>query len=204
MDNQASFTHISLPNPGLTSTILPKNVYDAIMDEAKEIQSDWDSYERWSEGLVGNMKKQYELSKCISVLQPFLNEMCKSYTDYWNYYRRNDEFRLQHLWINFQEKNEFNPIHHHTGTFSFVCWMKIPYKIEDELNAPHVKDSHAKVASTFQFVYPNVVGDMSVDTAYVSDDWEGRIILFPAKLSHCVHPFSTSDGLRISISGNLI
>ena len=198
------FTHISLPNPGITSTILPDDVYDVILKEAEEIQSNWSAYKRWSEGLVGNMEKQYALNKSKVALQPFLNEMCKSYTNYWGYYKKDGDFNLEQLWINFQRKNEFNPVHHHNGTFSFVCWIKIPYKIENELNAPHVKDSHAKVASTFQFVYQNILGDMSVDTAYVSYDWEKRIILFPAKLSHCVHPFSTSNGFRISISGNIV
>lgn len=204
MNNSTRYEHISLPNPGITASIIPDEIYDEIMKEAHEIQNDWKSHQRWGEGLVGNMQKQYKLTRSEEVLELFLNDMCKEYTKRWNHFKRDDDFKLDQLWINFQEKNEFNPIHHHSGVFSFVCWLKIPYKIENELNAPHVKDSNAKVASTFQFVYPNILGNMSVDTAYVSDDWEKRIILFPAALSHCVHPFSTSEGYRISISGNLI
>jgi hypothetical protein len=202
--SNSQFTHISLPNPGITASILPESIYREIMNEANQIQSNWNLHKRWSEGLVGNMEKQYQLKTSVSVLEPFLNQMCKSYADNWGYYKKDGDFTLDQLWINFQKKNEFNPVHHHNGTFSFVCWLKIPYKIEDELNAPHVKDSHAKVASTFQFVYSSIVGEMSVDTAFVSNDWERKIILFPAKLSHCVHPFSTSDDFRISISGNLL
>ena len=197
------FTHISLPTPGITSTFISDEIYQKLMREVRRIESSWSSYNKWSEGLAGNMEKQYDLKNCIPVLEPFLNEMCKSYTNYWNYYKKDGDFKLEHLWINFQKKNEFNPVHHHHGAFSFVCWLQIPYLIENELNAPHVKDSNAKVASTFQFIYNDILGNISIDTAYVSKDWEKRIILFPARLSHCVHPFSTSDGYRVSISGNL-
>lgn len=204
MNKKFKCDHISLPNPGITASIIPDDIYDKIMKEANQIQSNWDSHLRWSEGLVGNMQRQYKLTKSIEVLEPFLNIMCEEYTQHWNYFKRDSNFKLENLWINFQQKNEFNPIHYHNGVFTFVCWLKIPYKIENELDALHVKDSNAKVASTFQFVYPNILGNMSMDTAYVSDDWEKKIILFPAALSHCVHPFSTSNKYRISISGNLI
>lgn len=204
MIHKSQYNHISLPNPGITLSTIPDEVYSSIMKEAYEIQSNWSSHERWGEGLVGNMEKQYKLTRSVSVLEPFLNDMCKEYTSYWNWFHKEEDFKLDQLWINFQQKNEFNPVHHHSGTFSFVCWLKIPYHLNDELNAPHVKDSNAKVASTFQFVYTNILGRVSIDTAYVDQDWEKKIILFPASLSHCVHPFSTSDGYRISISGNLI
>lgn len=198
------FNHISLPNPGVTTGVLPKNIYDLLMNEVKVIQSNWTDYEKWNDSLVGNMEKQYGFDQMIPVLEPYLNEMCKSYTENWNFYKKNEDFKLTQLWINFQSKNEFNPIHHHNETFSFVSWLKIPYNIEEELNAPHVKDTKAKAASTFQFVYSNILGQVSLETLYVNKDWEGRIVLFPAHLSHCVYPFTTSDDYRISISGNLI
>jgi hypothetical protein len=204
MIHKAQYDHISLPNPGITLSSIPDHIYSAIMKEAHEIQSSWSSYERWGEGLVGNMEKQYKLTKSVSSLEPFLNQMCKEYTKHWNWFYKEGDFKLDQLWINFQQKNEFNPIHHHSGTFSFVCWLKIPYNLDNELNAPHVKDSNAKVASTFQFVYTNILGGIGIDTAYVDQDWEKKIIVFPASLSHCVHPFSTCDGYRISISGNLV
>lgn len=197
------FNHINLPNPGVTTGKLPEDLYDFIMKEVNQISSDFGSCSKYNDGLAGNIERQYELKKSIPVLESYLNQMCKSYTEYWNFYKKTDDFKLTHLWANFQKKNEFNPIHHHSSTFSFVCWLKIPYKVEDELNASHVKDTKAKAASTFQFIYPNILGQLTLETLYVNQDWCGRIVLFPAHLSHCVYPFSTSDDYRISISGNL-
>jgi hypothetical protein len=198
-----NFTHISLPNPGVTTGNLPEELYKQVIEEVNEISFDFHSHSNYNNGLAGNIENQYELQKSMPVLQPYLNQMCKSYTDYWNFYKKPDNFKLTHLWVNFQKKNEFNPIHHHSSTFSFVCWLKIPYKVEEELNAAHVKDTKAKAASTFQFIYPNILGQLTLETLYVNQDWCGRIVLFPAHLSHCVYPFSTSDDYRISISGNL-
>lgn len=198
-----NFSHISLPNPGVTISQLPENLYSSILKEADDILLNSSLYLNYNSRLAGNIEKQYELKKSISILQPYLNEMCKSYTFHWNYYQKEEDFKLTHLWVNFQQKNEFNPIHHHNGIFSFVCWLKIPYTIEDELHTSHVKDTNSKAASTFQFIYPNILGQLTLETLYVDKDWSGRIILFPAHLSHCVYPFTTSDDYRISISGNI-
>jgi hypothetical protein len=198
------FTHISLPNPGVTTGVIPDEIYDVIMNEVNEISNDWNSHQKWNDGLAGNMEKQYEMVKSISVFEPYLNDMCRSYGEHWNFYKKSGDYKLSQMWVNFQRKNEFNPIHHHNELFSFVCWLKIPYNIQDELNAPHVKDTNAKAASAFQFIYPNILGQLTLETLYVSSGWEKRIVLFPAHLSHCVYPFSTSDDYRISISGNLI
>lgn len=202
----SNFTHISLPNPGVTTGILPDDLYTVLIEEITNIQSNFKDYEKWNYGLAGNIENQYALSKSLPYLEPFMSSMCKAYSKHWNFYQKQGkyEFEAGNLWVNFQKKNEFNPVHHHGGTFSFVCWLKIPYDIMGEMAAPHVKDSKNKAASTFQFLYPNILGNLSLETLYVDKSWEKRIILFPAHLSHCVYPFTTSDEYRISISGNLV
>lgn len=199
-----NFTHLSLRNPGVTTGQLSENLYNQVMNEVNDILFNFNLHSSYSNGLAGNIERQYKLEKSIPIIQPYLNEMCKSYSNYWNFYQKDNDFELTHLWVNYQKKNEFNPIHHHSSTFSFVCWLKIPYNVDDELNAPHAKNTNAKAASTFQFIYPNILGQISIETLYVNEDWSGKIILFPSSLSHCVYPFTTSDDYRISISGNLI
>jgi len=43
-----------------------------------------------------------------------------------------------------------------------------------------------------------------IDRLFLDKSWEGTIIVFPAKMLHCVYPFYTSDGTRISLSGNVL
>jgi len=44
------------------------------------------------------------------------------------------EFEMDTLWVNYQKQHEFQPLHHHTGLYSFVVFIKIP---------THWKDQHA-------------------------------------------------------------
>ena len=35
-------------------------------------------------------------------------------------------YKMSTWWVNFQKQNDFNPMHGHTGLYSFVVWLKIP------------------------------------------------------------------------------
>ena len=111
------------------------------------------------------------------------------------------DFKLQRLWVNYQKKYDFNPLHIHSGIFSFVIWVQIPYDLEEERKR-YPKTSGNETAS-FMFQYNTALGGL--DTAYINVDktWEWKIVFFPARLNHGVNPFYTTDNTRISISGNL-
>ena len=102
------------------------------------------------------------------------------------------------IWINFMQKYEFNPSHNHSGLFSYVIWVKVPYTEEEERAYwKHIKDPRSGV---FCFQHLDCTGTFIND---VQETVEGGIVFFPANLTHCVHPFYTSDEFRISISGNV-
>jgi len=107
---------------------------------------------------------------------------------------------LKKLWVNFQKKYEFNPLHDHSGLFSFVIWMKIPYNLEDEKNLDFVKHSKSTHSvGNFVFVPPG----MNLQIIDMEKDIEGCCAVFPAYFHHMVYPFYTSDEERITISGNI-
>ena len=35
-----------------------------------------------------------------------------------------------------------NPLHNHTGVYSFVIWMKIPFDYDDQVDLPNSKGSN--------------------------------------------------------------
>jgi hypothetical protein len=109
---------------------------------------------------------------------------------------------LFNLWVNFQKKYEFNPMHVHDGLYSFVIWHKIPYKIDEEKARLKMKEID-KRAGMFAFLFTGLDGKIHSEALPVDNSWEGKCALFPAKLNHLVYPFYTSDDYRISISGNL-
>ena len=110
---------------------------------------------------------------------------------------------LTDMWVNYQKQYEFNPLHDHTGVFSFVIWMKIPTDYEDQKQISITKDSNLPVVSNFVLNYHNTLGMIAQHVYAMSKEMEGTMLFFPSQLMHCVYPFFNCNKDRISISGNL-
>ena len=114
---------------------------------------------------------------------------------------------LHDLWVNFQKKYEFQPIHNHSSLMSFVIWMDIPYDWKDEAKLPFAKMRAAGPPSVGNFAFVFSKGNcrnVSGYTISMSPEMNGYCCFFPSDLCHQVYPFYTSDKERISISGNII
>ena len=202
------FQKTPLPNVGLTNSYLPSEIYQTLNREIVDIHNDDSKTMRMNKSLAGQITKEYQITKSRELLDPFLEEMGKAYQKQWNYYPKenpnNNKLTVESVWVNMQKKLEVNPLHNHDGTLSFVAWLYVPFKLEDEKNMENCKNSRTmELASTFQFVYTTALGTIVNCPMFVEKGWEGRIVMFPAKLLHVVYPFQTSDDYRISIAGNL-
>ena len=112
---------------------------------------------------------------------------------------------LENIWVNFQKKGEFQPLHSHGGMFSFVIWMDIPYHPKDEAKLSFTRsNSSGSTCGNFSFVTSNETS-RSVREYFIelSPEKNGYCCFFPSDLCHQVYPFYTSDKDRISISGNI-
>lgn len=196
------FNHIHLKNPGVTTSTLPPQIFQEVMKEVKEIEYKDDGYMKMNKTLAGQISREYQLKTSKASMNPFLEQMAHEYANHFDYYK-DHYFRVESLWVNFQKKTEYNPVHNHDGILSFVCWLQIPYSIQNEYNVEHSKNSNLKAASTFQFIYSSILGNIVNESLEVDQDWSGRIVMFPSKLLHIVYPFFTSDDYRISVAGNI-
>ena len=202
------FDHSHLPNVGLTHGIIPSEIYQSLNKEIVAIHTDDSNTLKMNDALAGQITKEYEISKSRTLLDPFLEEMGRAYQKNWNYFPKenpsNGNLKVESVWVNMQKKLEVNPLHNHDGTLSFVAWLHVPFKLEDERNMENCKNSRTvELSSTFQFVYTTALGTIANMPLFVENGWEARIVMFPAKLLHIVYPFQTSDDYRISIAGNL-
>lgn len=177
----------------------------------KIIDSDFKIGQTFQYGLAGNINKEFKLDNCKEHVDYLIGGMCNQYgSEIFNYYKHIDlctkdlPIVLDDVWVNFQKKHEFNPIHHHNGLFSFVLWIDIPYSIEEENNSPLCKKARSKLPGHFQFIYTNSLGHISSYDIPADKTYNNKMVIFPASLSHAVYPFSTSDKYRISVSGNFI
>ena len=201
------FDHTNLPNVGLTEGKIPAEIYQALNQEIVDIHNDDSNTMRMNHSLAGQITKEYQITKSLPVLNPYLEEMGRVYQKEWDYFPKenpNKDLKVESVWVNMQKKLEVNPLHNHDGTLSFVAWLYVPFKLEDERNMENCKNSRTvELASTFQFVYTTALGTIANCPMFVESGWEARIVMFPSKLLHIVYPFQTSDDYRISIAGNL-
>ena len=162
--------------------------------------------------LAGNIKNEFLIPEGKEHVYPLIFALIDKHKEQYPQHfkkitgytgKKEISLQLHSLWVNFQKKYEFNPIHVHEGLFSFVFWHKIPYKIENEIaRYPNMKPDQVK-AGHFAFLQIGEMGRIQSIDLPVDNSWEGKCALFPAKLNHLVYPFYTSDDYRISISGNL-
>jgi hypothetical protein len=110
---------------------------------------------------------------------------------------------LERLWMNFQRAGEFLPLHNHSGLYSFVIWVHIPFAKTDEVVNEVNPDLIKNRTSNFEFVYTDALGKLSYHSLYVDKKWEGKIAIFPAELYHQVYPFYSVNDVRISVAGNI-
>ena len=127
-----------------------------------------------------------------------------------NYYRYHIEkeepppkFEMNRVWVNYQKKHEFNPLHDHSGLYSFVIFMKIPTHWKEQ-HALNLDNFRARVASDFMFVWTEKNIDyIRQENFSLSLEDEGRMLFFPATLRHLVYPFYECEEERVTISGNI-
>ena len=161
--------------------------------------------------LAGNISESYTIKDIddyffnnviIPVGRSFENEFCSISSKIPT--NKAHSLFLKDLWVNYQRKNEFNPIHLHTGVYSFVVWLKIPTDSNEENQKKIALDSSCPSIGVFEFVYTNILGGIEQQKYYLNKNYEGTMIFFPSDLRHQVYPFYDSDELRISISGNIL
>jgi hypothetical protein len=163
----------------------------------------------FNQRLAGNIENEYKIIKVEIDFINFIEEQstnfyAKNKNDNFNAKKGEVELKLDSLWINKQKKHEFNPPHNHDGVVSFVCWVQIPYNLNDELNLNNCKNSNNALNSLFTFSYLNYFGSLCHKVIMVDKTFEGTCLFFDSRLHHQVYPFYTSDDYRISISGNFV
>lgn len=199
--------HTDLKNVGYVQDDIGSDLMYEIRQATAEIKKRFSEQKSFAGNLVGNIRKQFifdhhreEIEQLAIKLSQYHDDIykCAMYLD-----DSYGKLTLGALWINFQEKYEFNPIHKHPGVYSFVIWVEVPFDHEvEKIHSPGF-ESNGNKAGSFEFVYTNVYGQLMSHIIPVDCSFEGKMILFPSRLNHTVYPFYTGDGYRISISGNL-
>jgi|9_EtaG_2_1085328.scaffolds.fasta_scaffold89479_1 hypothetical protein len=161
--------------------------------------------------LIGHIKEEYKITKWTPEFELFL---CQCTTHPWfskflwgfDVLSEPKPWYLDTLWVNYQKKHEFNPLHDHTGVFSFIIFVDIPYDLKKEdkyFSGISEKNEQQLHTSRLTFVNNRANGGLESTLVNVDKSFTGKMFMFSAKQSHIVYPFYTSDGYRITVSGNI-
>jgi hypothetical protein len=199
-----SLTAIYFDNINYFKDILPKESIDILNQEINRIEKNFDNLIADNNRLSGNIAKEYYFDqpasdKIETILLPYATSYFQTNR---KIFTKHGKIKLDSVWVNFQSKYEFNPVHTHSGDISFVIWVKIPYYHSEELKNESVMYSNNPLPGCFQFMYTDILGCIQTATITCDKTLERTMLMFPSKLNHMVYPFYTSDDHRISISGN--
>ena len=173
-----------------------KEFIDKLLDEAKGSQ------ESHGNRLAGHLKKEVKLDARNH--KEYFEAMFTIYDHAlqgWTRKKGVSHRVVSDLWCNFQKANEFNPPHDHTGTLSFVIYLKAPEIMRTECEA-HQKVKTGAGPGCISFFLADTNQKNSI-TQHSFLPRTGDCFMFPAWLKHWVYPFK-SDCTRISVSGNVI
>jgi len=202
---------INLGSPGILMTKLSDSELAPIWAEVRKIQADYTQAVKMEHYLAGNIEKEYQLFESKQHCQDMLQKYIAEYIHTFNYAGRLQQLTRdvplvlgeRDLWVNFMERGEFNPPHDHSGVFSFVIWLQIPYTLEEEYRLGPGNRSNDPNSGEFSFLYQDITGRTQICRMGADRSKEGYLCLFPHMLFHTVAPFCSTDELRISVSGNL-
>ena len=92
---------------------------------------------------------------------------------------QNHPYYMNTWWVNYQKQNEFNPLHDHSGVYSFIVWMKIPTNHDEQNRNPLASRSNIEKISVVDFLYSNILEPTSsIRISYESRHGRYYVIFF--------------------------
>ena len=147
--------------------------------------------------LVSQIKDEVKLNNTF-IKKNLSKELIKSIKKYLEVSddRKIKKVKIINLWVVRQFKNEYNPVHYHSGQLSGVGYLKIPKNMNQNKD---MKNKKVKTNGTIDFI--NGQKNFLSKSIYNLNPKTGDLIIFPNYLMHAAYPFSV-DGERRSFSFN--
>ena len=182
--------------PKIAIVKIPKKIVSKINKEVDNILQNKTKTKKsdYSKKLVGEVKQELALSKTFvnRYLINFLKNNIKNFIKR-SSNKKINSIKLKNFWVVRQFKNEYNPIHYHSGSISGVGYLKIPKNFMKS-------KKKSKTNGTIDFIH----GSRSLlnKSIFNHKPKVGDMIIFPNYLMHTAYPFNV-DGERRSFSFNI-
>ena len=188
--------------PSIVKISIPEDIISSMNSYVEEIIKDKEKLKENDEGhkLAGNVYQEFLLDtdfmKKIKWAN-FLGLVCEKWV--WREKAvKLKKFQIIKSWIVRQFKNEYNPIHYHSGNISGVGYLKVPSKMGETLQKNKTINNNGKLIL--------IDGSKKIfcSPTYTITPKVGDFYLFPSYLMHTVYPFSDTEEERRSVSFNAI
>ena len=182
--------------PTLAKVKIPKNIINKINLEVDKIINSKKLTKKndYSKRVVGQVYQEIRLPDKFTnkVIKKFITKNISSYVKK-SINQKINSVKIKNFWVVRQFKNEYNPIHFHSGNISGVGYLKIPKNITKS-------KKRLKTNGTIDFIH----GSKSFlnNSLFNHKPKVGDMILFPNYLMHTAYPFKR-EGERRSFSFNI-
>lgn len=187
---------LNLPNLGIFISEIPNDLLNKIKIDCLNLSNK----EKMISGLTSKKVADHYYLEDNKELFSFLSIWVEKYVKKYNYLKyykilnNNAKIAFKKPWFNIQKKEEFIPNHKHDGILSYSIWIQLPFLKNNK---------NRRFESCFEFQYQNILGATDNYLIPLDKSYEGKFVLFPSMLQHCVYPFFDNDETRISVSGNI-
>ena len=178
--------------PGQILIEINKYIDDLSENENQMLKLDHGNY------LAGNVTQEFRLDvefmKKIKWAE-FLGKSCQK----WMLEGHNikiKKFEIIASWVVKQFKNDYNPIHFHSGEISGVGYLKVPKDMGDTIQ------KSKKVNQNGKLVLIDGSKKFVCNPTFIVTPKVGDFYFFPSYMMHTVYPFFESDEERRSVSFN--
>ena len=191
--------------PSIFKVKIPKQIVDdlnqyvdnTILDETKTNQLNYGNQ------LIGDVTQEFKLEVDFMKQIGWLGFL-GNFTSNWIQNATGNKiknFSIMDSWIVRQFKNEYNPIHYHTGHISGAGFLKLPTSF-----GTHVQGKEKENKDYFGGTLNLVHGQKSFlsESVFSIKPEVGDFYFFPHYLMHTVYPFKDTSEERRSISFNAV
>ena len=185
--------------PSIVKAKMSTNLVDELNNYVDEIIKNEEKIQELdhSSKLAGHVKQEFILENDFMKKIKW-GEFLGSVVNLWLNKETNKKlknFDIKKSWIVRQFKDEYNPIHYHSGHVSGVGYLKVPNFLGSIKGTKNV-NNHGCLA----LIHGSV--NLFCNSTFTIKPEVGDFYFFPNYLMHTVYPFSETDEERRSISFN--
>ena len=192
---------ISRPfGPTIAKVKIPQELINTLNNYVDKVITDEKKVKELDNGdqLAGNVKQEFQIEQAFLESSGFLKFLGLSVANWIKFSGKPEikKFNIKSSWIVRQFKDEYNPIHWHTGHVSGVGYLKVPENLGDPIQEIKKKNPNGKL----DLIHGSKM--FLCNSTFTITPKVGDFYFFPNYLMHSVYPFSDSDDERRSVSFN--